>query len=160
MIKKLEEKAALFESTSSQLKHELLIVRSELINSRKDLDTQRFTFERQLEAEAHRLLSRIDSLKECGVAEYNSGLSFCYDCIMFVLKKEYPELNMNKLEGRVNAHMDKHNKEGEKEVPPQPIEGIFAQPVDEVVPQPTEEVATSTAQKSSRPNAGPSAVAS
>lgn len=124
MIKKLEEKAALSESTSSQLKRELSIVMSQLINSKKDLDTQRFAFELQLEVEAHRLLSRIDSLEEWGVAEYNSGLSFYYDCIMFVLKKEYPELNMSKLEARVNAQMDKQNKEGEKEVLPQPIEGI------------------------------------
>lgn len=39
MIKKLEYKAVLFESTSSQLKRELSVMRSELINSRKDLDT-------------------------------------------------------------------------------------------------------------------------
>lgn len=39
MIEKLEDKAALFESTSAQLECELSVVRSELINSRKDLDT-------------------------------------------------------------------------------------------------------------------------
>lgn len=38
---------------------------------------------------------------------------------MFVLKKEYPELDMNKLEAGVNAYMDEQNKKcGEIEVPP------------------------------------------
>lgn len=39
MIDKLEEKVALFESKSLQLKHELLGVKNELIISRKDLKT-------------------------------------------------------------------------------------------------------------------------
>lgn len=39
---------------------------------------------------------------------------------MFVLKKEYYELDMNKLEAGVNAYMDEQNKKGgEIEVPPQ-----------------------------------------
>lgn len=31
-------------------------------------------------------------------AEYHSGIAFCYKCIIFLLKEEYPELNMSKLE--------------------------------------------------------------
>lgn len=42
-------------------------------------------------------------------AEYNSGLAFNYKCIMFVLKKEYTELNMDKLEAGVNEYMDKQS---------------------------------------------------
>ena len=38
-------------------------------------------------------------------AEYNSRLSFCYKCIMSVLKEEYPELNMSKLEAGVQKYM-------------------------------------------------------
>ena len=38
-------------------------------------------------------------------AEYDSGLAFRYKCIMFVLKKEYSELNMGKLEAGVQAYM-------------------------------------------------------
>ena len=37
--------------------------------------------------------------------EYDSGLAFCYKCVMFVLKKEYPELNMSKLEAGVQEYM-------------------------------------------------------
>lgn len=81
----------------------------ELINSRKDLDTQKFTFERHLEAETYLLQSRIDFLEKQNVDEYNSGLSFYYDCIKFVLKKEYPELDMNKFEAGINAYMDDQN---------------------------------------------------
>lgn len=79
MIDKLEEKVALFESKSLQLKHELSGVRNKLINSRKDLKTQRFSFEQQLEAETCRFQSRIDSLEKQNVDDYNSGLLFCYD---------------------------------------------------------------------------------
>lgn len=46
MIEKLKDKVVLFESTSSHLECELSVMRSELINHRKDLDTQRFAFER------------------------------------------------------------------------------------------------------------------
>ena len=38
-------------------------------------------------------------------AEYDYGLAFCYKCIMFVLKKEYPELNMGKLKAEVHVYM-------------------------------------------------------
>lgn len=38
-------------------------------------------------------------------AEYNFGLAFCYKYIMVVFKKEYPELDMCKLEARVNKYM-------------------------------------------------------
>lgn len=55
MIEKLENKAALSEYTFLQLERKLSVVRSKLINSRKDLDTQRFAFEHQLVVEMHRL---------------------------------------------------------------------------------------------------------
>ena len=38
-------------------------------------------------------------------AEYNSRLAFCYKCIMFVLKEEYPKLDMGKLEAGVQKYM-------------------------------------------------------
>ncbi|XP_024043232.1 uncharacterized protein LOC112099931 [Citrus clementina] len=38
-------------------------------------------------------------------AKYDYGLAFCYKCIMFVLKKEYPELNIGKLEAEVQVYM-------------------------------------------------------
>lgn len=79
MIDALEEKVT--PVWVQKLECELSSVRDELINSRKDLDTQRFTFERHLEAETSLLYSRIDSLEKQNVDEYNSGLSFCYDCI-------------------------------------------------------------------------------
>ena len=47
-------------------------------------------------------------------AEYNSRLAFCYKCIMFMLKEEYPELNMSKLEAGVQKYMAKAYQ-GDKE---------------------------------------------
>lgn len=86
-------------------------IRDELINSKKDLNTQRFAFEQHLKVETSHFQSRIDSLEKHNVGEYNSGLSFCYDWIIFVLKQKYPELDMNKLEAGVNAYMDEQNKQ-------------------------------------------------
>ena len=43
-------------------------------------------------------------------AEYNSGLAFCYKCIIFVFKKEYTELNISKLEVGVQKYMAKGDK--------------------------------------------------
>lgn len=52
-------------------------------------------------------------------AEYNSGLAFNYKCIMSVLKKEYPELNMDKLEAGVNEYMAEQSQcdKGQEETP-------------------------------------------
>ena len=47
-------------------------------------------------------------------AEYNSGLAFCYKCIMFALKEEYPELNKSKLEAGVQKYMAQSDQ-GDKE---------------------------------------------
>ena len=47
-------------------------------------------------------------------AEYNSGLAFCHKCIMFVLKEEYPELDMSKLEAGVQKYMAEADQ-GDKE---------------------------------------------
>ena len=38
-------------------------------------------------------------------AEYDSGVAFSYKCIMSVLKEEYPELDMSKLEVGVQRYM-------------------------------------------------------
>lgn len=50
MILELEENVTLSESKGSHLERELSSVKGELVNSRKDLDTQRFAFECHLEA--------------------------------------------------------------------------------------------------------------
>ena len=47
-------------------------------------------------------------------AKYNSGLAFCYKCILFVLKEEYPELNKSKLEAGVQKYMAQSDQ-GDKE---------------------------------------------
>lgn len=50
MILELEENVTLSESKGSHLERELSSVKGELVNSRKDLDTQRFAFKYHLEA--------------------------------------------------------------------------------------------------------------
>ena len=47
-------------------------------------------------------------------AKYDSGVAFFYKCIMSVLKEEYPELNMSKLEAGVQRYMVESDQ-GDKE---------------------------------------------
>lgn len=37
--------------------------------------------------------------------EYDSRLAFSYNCIMSILKNEYPKLKIDKLEASVNKYM-------------------------------------------------------
>ena len=68
--------------------------------------------------ETRHFQSRIDSLEKQNVNEYNLGMSFYYDCIMFMLKMEYLELDMSKLKAGVNTYMDEQNKESGETYPP------------------------------------------
>lgn len=58
-----KEKVALVESKALQLERELSMVRNEFVNARKDLNVQRYAFERTMEAETSRLQHKVDSLK-------------------------------------------------------------------------------------------------
>ncbi|XP_052299641.1 uncharacterized protein LOC127903057 [Citrus sinensis] len=61
-------------------------------------------------------------------AEYDSGVAFSYKCIMSVLKTEYPEMDMSKLEPGVQRYMaevDQADKEqGEQEQVEAPLDGV------------------------------------
>lgn len=52
--------------------------------------------------------------------EYDSRLAFSYNCIMSVLKKEYPKLKIDKLEASVNKYMAQQNQpnKGQDGTPP------------------------------------------
>lgn len=165
MIEKLDEKAALSDSKSLQLECELSCVKDELINARKDIDTQRFSLQRQVKVETHYLQGKIDSLEKQNVDEYNSGLSLYYDCIMFMLRKKCQDLDKTKLQTGVNAYMDEQNKEaGEIEAPPQftrevpPQTTVDAAPsvTKEVPPQSTADAAHPVVEKPQGPDADPS----
>lgn len=79
----------------------------------KDLDTKRFSFERSMEADISRLQSKLDVLEKQFTNQYNNGLTFYYDCIIFILRKEYTELDMFKLEARVDAYMNEKNEKSD-----------------------------------------------
>lgn len=65
------------------------------------------------------LEDRVDNLERKADKEYNSGLAFSYNCIMFILKKEYLELGMSKLEEGVNRYMEEQSEgaKGQEEPP-------------------------------------------
>ena len=61
-------------------------------------------------------------------AEYNSGVAFSYKCIMSVLKEEYPELDMSKLEAGVERYMAEvgqgDKEQGEQDQAEAPLDGV------------------------------------
>ncbi|XP_024036207.1 uncharacterized protein LOC112096765 [Citrus clementina] len=121
-IAELEEKVAVAESTSSKLEGELGDLRYDLQATQTERDTLRFALEEEIKSLGEQLAE--EKGKSADVddrldAEYDSGVAFSYKCIMSVLKTEYPELDMSKLEAGVQRYMaevDQVDKEqGEQE---------------------------------------------
>lgn len=103
----LEEKVALAMSKCSQLESELANLKYDLEAAQSERDTQKTAYEEQiksLDTQIVELKGKSTNVNDRLDAEYDSGLIFCYKCIMFVLKK-YSELKMNKLEARVQEYM-------------------------------------------------------
>ncbi|XP_024038850.1 uncharacterized protein LOC112097712 [Citrus clementina] len=104
----LAEKVAVAESTSSNLEDELGGLKSDLQVAQSERDTLRTALEGEIKSLSDRLAE--EKGKSADVddrldAEYNSGVAFSYKCIMSVLKEEYPELDMSKLESGVERYM-------------------------------------------------------
>ena len=107
-IMDLEEKVAIAKSNSFKLEGELGDLESDLQAAQSEWDTLRTAFEEQiksLDEQVAKLKGKSTEVDDRLDAEYNSGLAFSYKCIMFVLKEEYPELNMSKLEAGVQKYM-------------------------------------------------------
>ncbi|XP_024034554.1 uncharacterized protein LOC112096088 [Citrus clementina] len=103
-ITELEEKVAVAESTSSKLEGELGDLKSDLQVTQSERDTLRTALEGEIKSLSEQLAE--EKGKSADVddrldAEYDSGVVFSYKCIMSVLKEEYPELDMSKLEAGV-----------------------------------------------------------
>lgn len=104
----LEEKVTIVESNSSKPKSELGDLKFDLDAAQSERDALKTAYEEQIKS----LNEQIDELKSKSVTvvdrldtEYNSGLAFYYKYIMSVLKEEYSELNMSKLETGVQKYM-------------------------------------------------------
>lgn len=52
-----------------------------------------------------KLKDKVNNMEDRMDEEYDSRLAFSYNCIMSVLKKEYPKLKIDKLEASVNKYM-------------------------------------------------------
>ncbi|XP_024048250.1 uncharacterized protein LOC112101662 [Citrus clementina] len=107
-LTELEEKVAVAESTSSKLEGELGDLRSDLQATQIERDTLRAALEGEIKSLGEQLAE--EKGKSADVddrldAEYGSGVAFSYKCIMSVLKEEYPELEMSKLEAGVERYM-------------------------------------------------------
>ncbi|XP_052291844.1 uncharacterized protein LOC107177265 [Citrus sinensis] len=107
-MSELAEKVAVAESTSSKLEDELGGLKSDLQVAQSERDTLRTALEGEIKSLSDQLAE--EKGKSADVddrldAEYNSGVAFSYKCIMSVLKEEYPELDMSKLESGVERYM-------------------------------------------------------
>ncbi|XP_052293688.1 uncharacterized protein LOC102607376 isoform X2 [Citrus sinensis] len=124
----LEEKVVIAESKTSKLESELVDLKSVFEATQSERDTQKTAYEEQIKSlneQIAELKGKAANVDDRLDAKYDSGLTFCYKCIMFVLKKEYLELNMNKLETGVQEYMAKQGQ-GDKnqgEVPPSREQG-------------------------------------
>ena len=104
----MEEKVAIAESKSSKLESEFGDLKSDLEATQSERDTLRTAYEEQvkfLNEQIAELKGKSTEVDDRLDAEYDSGVTFCYKCIMFVLKEEYPELNMSKLETDVQKYI-------------------------------------------------------
>ncbi|XP_024039348.1 uncharacterized protein LOC107176876 [Citrus sinensis] len=135
-LMELEEKVAIAKSTSSKLEGELGDLKSDLQATQSERDTLRTALEGEIKSLSDQLAE--EKGKSADVddrldAEYNSGVAFSYKCIMSVLKEEYPELDMSKLESRVERYMtgagqgdkeqDEQDEQDEQEQAEVPLNG-------------------------------------
>ncbi|XP_052299621.1 uncharacterized protein LOC127903051 [Citrus sinensis] len=108
-IMELEERVAVAESTSSKLEGELGDLRSDLHATQIERDTLRAALEGEIKSLSEQLAEEkgksADVDDRLDDAKYDSGVAFSYKCIMSVLKEEYPELDMSKLEAGVERYM-------------------------------------------------------
>ncbi|KAH9707093.1 TPR REGION domain-containing protein [Citrus sinensis] len=107
-LSELEEKVAVAESTSSQLEGELGDLRSDLQATQIERDTLRAALEGEIKSLGEQLAEEKGKTADVDDrldAEYDSGVAFSYKCIMSVLKEEYLELDMSKLEAGVERYM-------------------------------------------------------
>ncbi|XP_015387821.1 uncharacterized protein LOC107177850 [Citrus sinensis] len=117
-IMDLEEKAAIAKSNSSKLESELGVLKSDLQATQSEQDTLKMALEEQIKSlnkQVAELKGKTAEVDDRLDAEYNSGLAFSYKCIMFVLKEEYPELNMCKLEAGVQKYMAGDKGQGDQD---------------------------------------------
>ncbi|XP_052295861.1 uncharacterized protein LOC127901872 [Citrus sinensis] len=130
-LMELEEKAAVAESTSSKLEGELGDLRSDLQATQIERDTLRTALEGEIKSLGEQLAEKkgksadVDDRLD---AEYDSGVAFSYKCIMSVLKEEYPELDMSKLEAGVERYMAGVGQGGKEQGEQNQVEA----PLDEV----------------------------
>ena len=116
-IMDLEEKVAMAKSTSTKLEGELGALKSDLQDTQSERDTLKTTLEGEIKSLNEQLVElkgKSADVEDWLDAEYNSRVAFCYKCIIFVLKEEYPELNMSKLEAGVQKYMVESDQ-GDKE---------------------------------------------
>ncbi|XP_015386968.1 uncharacterized protein LOC107177553 [Citrus sinensis] len=130
-ITDLEEKIAVAESTTSKLEGELGDLKSDLQVTQSERNTLRTALEGEIKSLSEQLAEQkgksadVDDRLD---AEYDSGVAFSYKCIMSVLKKEYPELDMSKLEAGVQRYMAEvgqaDKEQGEQDQVEAPLDGV------------------------------------
>ncbi|XP_024041936.1 uncharacterized protein LOC107174313 [Citrus sinensis] len=119
-----KEKLAELNKQLTELEEKVAATQSERDTLRTALEGEIKSLSDQLAEEKSKSADVDDRLD----AEYDSGVAFSYKCIMSVLKEEYPELDMSKLESGVERYMagaDQGDKEqDEQEQVEVPLDGV------------------------------------
>ena len=101
----------------------------ELNKVKEDLQTQKATYEAQLESLNASHQTQVENLEKEADNQYDQGLRHSYWCIMAVLGKQHRDLKMDELAVGVAEYMDeKAAKEGGEELEPNATEEATSPP--------------------------------
>ncbi|KAL9454210.1 hypothetical protein AB3S75_009745 [Citrus x aurantiifolia] len=102
----------------------------ELNKVKEDLQTQKATYEAQLESLSASHQTQVENLEKEADNPYDQGLRHSYRCIMAVLGKQHPDLKMDELAVGVAEYMDEEvAKEGGEKLEPNATEEATSPPL-------------------------------
>ena len=106
-----------------------ITLEEELNKVKEDLQTQKATYEAQLESLSASHQTQVEKMEKEADNQYDQGLWLSYRCIMVVLGKQHPNLKMDELAAGVAEYMDeKVAKEDGRELEPNASEETTSPP--------------------------------
>ncbi|XP_024041923.1 uncharacterized protein LOC112099054 [Citrus clementina] len=116
-------------TTYYKAKAKAITLEEELNKVKEDLQTQKATYEAQLESLSASHQTQVEKMEKEADNQYDQGLWLSYRCIMVVLGKQHPNLKMDELAAGVAEYMDeKVAKEDGRELEPNASEETTSPP--------------------------------
>ena len=106
-----------------------ITLEEEMNKVKEDLQTQKATYETQLESLSASHQTQVKNLEKEADSQYDQRLQLFYRCIMAVLGKQHPNLKMDELAASVAEYIDKEAaKEDGRELDPNASEEATSPP--------------------------------